>query len=82
LDEERVRAHVNLYHPAFSRLTPGHRHQVAALLLDWLLGEDNVQRWIGTINATGTDIPDSLPAAALPEIIELWPPVTRTSDGR
>ncbi|WP_251024693.1 DUF695 domain-containing protein [Arthrobacter sp. ISL-65] len=70
LDEERALAHVIFHHPAFTRLTPGHRHQLSCLLLDWLLGEDNVQRWIGTINAADTDPPDSLPATALPEIIE------------
>ena len=70
LDEERALAHVSLHHPAFTRLTPGHRHQVCCLLLDWLLGEDNVQRWIGTINAAETEPPDSLPATDLPEIID------------
>lgn len=70
LDKERARAHVRLHHPAFTRLTPGHRHQLASLLLDWVLGEDNVQRWIGTISAAETAPPDSLPVTALPEIIE------------
>jgi hypothetical protein len=70
LDEERARAQVSLHHPAFTWLTPGYRHQVSCLLLDWLLGEDTVQRWIGTINAAETEPPDSLPATDLPEIIE------------
>jgi hypothetical protein len=70
LDEERARANVSFHHPAFTVLTAGHRHQLSCLLLDWLLGEDNVQRWIGTINAAETEPPDSLPATDLPDIIE------------
>ncbi|MDQ0871064.1 hypothetical protein QFZ70_003537 [Arthrobacter sp. V1I9] len=70
LDVERARAHVIVHHPAFTRVTPGYRHQLSRLLVDWLLGEDNVQRWIGAISAAETEPPDSLPATALPEIIE------------
>ncbi|MBT2547207.1 DUF695 domain-containing protein [Arthrobacter sp. ISL-65] len=70
LDEERAQAKVRLHHPVFTRLTPGYQHQVASMLLDWLLGEDDVQRWIGSITAAETERPDSLPATALPEIIE------------
>lgn len=70
LDEERAWEYVSLHHPAFTKLTPGHRHQVSCLLLYWLLGKDNAQRWIGTITAVETDPPDSLPATDLPEIID------------
>jgi hypothetical protein len=70
LDKERAMAHVGFHHPAFPRLNPGNRHQLACVLLDWLLGEDNVQRWIGTISAAETPPPDSLPATDLPGIID------------
>ena len=70
LDEERARAHVSVHHPAFTRLTPGHRHQISCLLLEWLLGEDNIQRWIGSVTATETEPTDTLPATSLPEIID------------
>lgn len=70
LDEERARANVSFHHPAFTGMAPGYRHQLSRLLLDWLLGEDNVQRWIGAINATDTEPRDSLPATDLPHIID------------
>jgi hypothetical protein len=70
LEEEHAWAHVSLHHPAFTGLAPGHRHQLSCLLLDWLLGEDNVQRWIRTVYATATEPPDSLPATDLPHIID------------
>ncbi|MBT2548057.1 DUF695 domain-containing protein [Arthrobacter sp. ISL-65] len=70
LDEDRALAKTRVYHPAFTHLSPAYRHQVSCLLLDWLLGEDDVQRWIGTITAAGTEPSDSLPASDLPGIID------------
>ncbi|WP_460573191.1 DUF695 domain-containing protein [Humibacter soli] len=56
-DLNRKRVHVAVYHPSFANLPGGADLQVSFLLLDWLLGEDNVERWIGSIDAV-TNLPD------------------------
>jgi len=43
--------YVRLWHPAFPHLPPQIRTQVAFLFLDNLLGEDDVERWVGRIEA-------------------------------
>lgn len=47
--EEELRVHVGVYHPAFARLPDGVRGQVTFLVLDWVLGEDDVERWVGHV---------------------------------
>ncbi len=49
--EEEFRVHVGVHHPAFSRLPEPVRQQITFLVLDWLLGEDDVERWLGHIEA-------------------------------
>ncbi|MET0418561.1 MAG: DUF695 domain-containing protein [Actinoplanes sp.] len=46
-DEDVV--HVQVWHPMFPRLEEGARTQLAFLCLDWLLGEDAVEIWVGEI---------------------------------
>lgn len=41
---------VVVHHPAFATIDEGAARQVAFLALDWTLGEDDVERWIGTID--------------------------------
>jgi hypothetical protein len=48
-DEARRRFDVRLWHPAFPELPPNVRGQVMFLFLDGLLGEEDVERWIGAI---------------------------------
>jgi hypothetical protein len=48
-DEDAELLSVRLWHPAFDGLPDPVRHQVAFLFLDNLLGEDDVERWIGAI---------------------------------
>jgi hypothetical protein len=53
-DENDARVSVVLWHPAFPSLPDGVRQQAMFLFLDGLLGEDGVERWIGSIEpATG-----------------------------
>lgn len=47
--EEELRVHVGVHHPAFPLLSEDLRSQIAFLVLDWLLGEDDVERWLGHI---------------------------------
>jgi hypothetical protein len=56
-DDRRALAELTVFHPAFARMgTNGCRH-TARLLVDWLLGEDDVQRWVGAINVRATASP-------------------------
>ncbi|MBK8868702.1 MAG: hypothetical protein V9G15_06640 [Dermatophilaceae bacterium] len=48
-DERRV--HVGVYHPAYRQVPLEVRGQVTFLVLDWLLGEDDVERWLGHIES-------------------------------
>ena len=49
--EDELRVHVGIHHPAFTRMPEQARLQVCFLLLDWLLGEDDVERWVGHVEA-------------------------------
>jgi hypothetical protein len=60
--------HVRVWHPAFAGMVEDARTQVAFLALDWLLGEDVVEIWIGEITATAQPGP-SLTATRLAEIV-------------
>ena len=43
---------VEVWHPAFGSMTDLHRSTVKFLALDWLLGEDTVEIWLGRISVT------------------------------
>ena len=63
-DATRRRVDVRLWHPKFPELPNEARLQVAFLFLDNLLGEDDVERWIGSIDLleapTGGRTPEEL----------------------
>lgn len=44
-----LRVHVGVHHPAFAELPGNLQGQVTFLVLDWLLGEDDVERWLGRV---------------------------------
>ena len=69
LDAERQRADVSVFHPGFATMPEQARGQATFLLLDWLLGEDGVERWLGAIEAVTVCPADALPAEALPETV-------------
>ena len=69
LDAERQKADVIVFHPGFATIPAQARGQASFLLLDWLLGEDGVERWLGAIEAVTVCPGDALPAAALPETV-------------
>ncbi len=81
-DEDLDCLHVNVWHPVFPSMPEGARDQVAFLSLDWLLGEDVVEVWIGRIEATPR--PGGLTGAQLAvEVAALIPdePRWRTMSG-
>lgn len=57
--EEEFRVHIGVYHPVFRDLPESTRLQVSFLVLDWLLGEDDVERWLGQIEALTVPSADS-----------------------
>lgn len=69
IDEGRQVADVICFHPHFPEMSEEARGQVTFLVLDWLLGEDDVERWVRSIQATESLPAASLPADALPEVI-------------
>jgi hypothetical protein len=65
-DESRERVNVHLWHPTLAAAKSDGRQRVAYLFLDNLLGEDAVERWIGTVDVlddqTGGRTPEELRA--------------------
>jgi hypothetical protein len=59
-DENRERFAVVLSHPEFSKADDRLGLQAAFLTLDQLLGEDDVERWIGTIDASKSLAPGAV----------------------
>jgi hypothetical protein len=66
-DDRGALAELTVFHPAFAKLGADECRHAARLLVDWLLGEDDVQRWVEAINVSRTDPLDSQPAAIVPE---------------
>lgn len=69
IDEGRQLINVGCFHPRFPELPDGAREQLKFLVLDWTLGEDEVERWVGTIEALEETPADGLPLDALPEAV-------------
>ncbi len=63
------RADVTVYHPIFPDLDDDARMEAAVLALDWILGEDEVARWIGEIVAASAEPLDAVPAVHLPAVV-------------
>lgn len=69
VDEDSHLVDVTLFHPAFPEMAEDEREQLTYLLLDWILGEDDVERWLGSIELSETRPEDAVPATALPEVV-------------
>jgi len=50
VDDAAYRVHVQVHHPSFGAVPEQVRQQVTYLLLDWLVGEDEVERWVGQVD--------------------------------
>jgi hypothetical protein len=70
IDQQRQLLDVSVYHPLFKEMPEGSRNQVTYLFLDWLLGEDGVERWLGGIESVTERPADALPVTAIPETAE------------
>ncbi len=67
-DASRELLSVQLWHPAFERMPEKIRGQVAFLFLDNVLGEDDVERWIGAIEIDETARTGETPEALANEV--------------
>lgn len=61
---------VTVYHPMFPDLPEEVRGQIAFLSLDWLLGEEGVERWVGAVEFGGAPPPDAYPPDELRAAVE------------
>jgi len=73
VDTDASAVHVTVWHPVFPELPEQARLQVAFLALDWVLGEDRVEIWVGAISAasepgSGTGGPDE----SSPDLTATW----------
>jgi len=66
-DDSGRRVDVVVIHPAFARVARESAQQVAFFVLDWLLGEDALERWIGPIDIAIE--PAGVPPARLAEAV-------------
>ncbi|NMO03860.1 DUF695 domain-containing protein [Gordonia sp. TBRC 11910] len=69
VDEEHWLIQVGVYHPAFRRLDGEHVNSVTFLMLDWLLGEDGVERWVAGVESLTDNPTDGVDAASVVEIV-------------
>jgi hypothetical protein len=63
------RVDVTAYHPIFDELDDDTRLDATLLALDWLLGEDDVARWVGEITPAKFQPIDAVAAAHLPAVV-------------
>lgn len=70
VNDDRRLVQVGVFHPLFGGLREKERLQFVFLLLDWLLGEDDVERWIGHIEAVQSEPDDGVPCATLIDVVD------------
>ncbi|GAA0377025.1 hypothetical protein GCM10009530_29520 [Microbispora corallina] len=63
------RVDVSAFHPIFPDIDDDTRMEATLLALDWLLGEDEVARWVGDIVAAEFEPIDAVPAVHLPAVV-------------
>jgi hypothetical protein len=61
---------VSVHHPAFARLPEKEQRQAAMLMLDWVLGENEVEAWVGEIRTTPVAPLDPVPVTGLRSVVE------------
>lgn len=79
LDERRSCVDVGIWHPAFAALSPADRDTVGFLFLDWMLGEDGVERWVGEVDFD--TVPGSTPAFPHTSLLQAVEHLAATAGG-
>jgi hypothetical protein len=87
--KDHHRVDVRAHHPSFAEIPDGVRAQVTFLCLDWLLGETEVETWIGAVEWSDTALADAGPpellAAAVAEVAaggDSWALLRGSKDGK
>ncbi len=70
LDESRERADVTIYHPVFPDAAEELAQRIALLALDTALGEDGVERWVGSIEIATEEPEGAKPIAEMVAAID------------
>jgi hypothetical protein len=66
-DQEALRLHLTVHHDGFATLEEGQRLHIASMVLDWVLGEQNVERWVGEVAAVTERPQDAIAVADVPK---------------
>ncbi len=70
-EPDRARVHVQVHHPTFAEAPEKLRTTATFIALDNVLGEDEVERWIGTVDVRMDAPPeDALTFAGLAELVD------------
>ncbi|MCX7619369.1 MAG: DUF695 domain-containing protein [Acidimicrobiales bacterium] len=70
VDEDRRLVHVEIFHPIFPHVPAPVRGQITFLVLEWLLGEDGIERWLGAISIAADEPLGALTPDELIEVID------------
>lgn len=81
-DQRRLRFDIVVHHPLFPLLQQESRLRVAFLALEAALGEDDVERWIGTVEVAADAPLDAIAMAALPTVIDQLRPAGQRGGDR
>ncbi len=71
-DDSHGLVHLKAYHPNLHLVSEKHRLHAVFLLLDGLLGEDNVERWLGGVEIAPQPLADGVPLAEFLQRFTLW----------
>ena len=71
VDEGREVMNVRCFHPEFARISEERRGAATALMLDGVVGEDGVERWLGNIDSAATAPDGARPIAELRAAIDV-----------
>jgi Family of unknown function (DUF695) len=70
VNQQNHQINVACYHPAFAGLPDNLQGQITFLTLDWALGEDDVEIWLGEITWTGIEPRNPKTAAELRQAVD------------
>lgn len=70
VDHTTGKLDVVVHHPLYPLLEETHRIQVGFLGLDAALGEDDVERWLGTVEVSADAPVDAIPVATLGAVVD------------
>jgi hypothetical protein len=69
-DDRRCRLDIGVWNPALPALTEEERERFGLCVLEWALGEDDVERWVGQMEPLDARPLDSVPASMLAAVTE------------